>query len=370
MKEQKKQTQLVSRRKFLGTTAMAATALAVAPLSLKGSDITSVASQAVQGKVPNSKFNGVQVGTITYSWRDMPGSAENILKYCIESGISSLELMGDVIETYAGIPASPTELPEKLTPEQQARLDGMVKSSNMSFEDFKKKIDPPIWKMVVAGVIGTTEEQKKWRLNPPVAKFEELRKMFNNAGVEIHIAKMSPATWSDGEIDYAFKVAKILGAKGITDESSLETAKRLAPFAKKHGIFAAMHNHFQFADKNFNVDEILAVSPSIMLNFDCGHYFGSTGLNPADFIRSHHNRILSLHMKDKTGLHTTPPNENQVWGQGQVPIAEVLLLLKQHAKEASWPKYVDIELEYPVAAWSNSVKEVKTCVAYARQILS
>jgi hypothetical protein len=32
-------------------------------------------------------------------------------------------------------------------------------------------------------------------------------------------------------------------------------------------------------------------------------------------------------------------------------------------------KYADAEPEYPVTAWSNSVKEAKTCVAYARQIL-
>ena len=29
---------------------------------------------------PNSKFNGVQIGAITYSFRSMPSSAEDILK--------------------------------------------------------------------------------------------------------------------------------------------------------------------------------------------------------------------------------------------------------------------------------------------------
>jgi len=96
---------------------------------------------------------------------------------------------------------------------------------------------------------------------------------------------------------------------------------------------------------------------------------GELPRNPVDFIEKYHARIFSLHLKDKTGPDTKPPNENQVWGQGEVPLAEVLLLLKKHANEDGWPKYADIELEYPVAAWSNSVKEVKTCVAYARQIL-
>jgi sugar phosphate isomerase/epimerase len=102
---------------------------------------------------------------------------------------------------------------------------------------------------------------------------------------------------------------------------------RLGPFTEKHGIFAIFHNHFQYADTNFSADPILAISPAIMLNLDCGHYFGSTGLNPADFIRKYHNRIVNLHLKDKTGLKTAPPNANQVWGQGQIPLEEILLLL-------------------------------------------
>ena len=52
-----------------------------------------------------------------------------------------------------------------------------------------------------------------------------------------------------------------------------------------------------------------------------------------------------------------------------MPLEEVLLLLKEHAADKDWPKYADIELEYPFPKWSNSVKEVKTCVGYARQIL-
>src|SRR5712692_3668740 len=54
----------------------------------------------------NSKFNGVQIGTITYSFRASPGTADDILKYCVELGINSIELIGDVAESYAGAPSS------------------------------------------------------------------------------------------------------------------------------------------------------------------------------------------------------------------------------------------------------------------------
>src|ERR1035437_9897567 len=54
---------------------------------------------------PNSNFNGVQIGTITYSFRSLPSSAAEVLKYCLDCGISGIELMSNVAESYAGSPA-------------------------------------------------------------------------------------------------------------------------------------------------------------------------------------------------------------------------------------------------------------------------
>lgn len=355
----------VSRRNFFASASIMSAILAAGPKSFS----RAIDTAPTTGLGDCSKFGGVQIGAITYSWRDLPSSIEDILKYCRECGICSLELMGDAIETYAGIPSGPADLPKQLTPDQQGRLDGILKMSNLTVDQLKTNLGPAVWKMVVTGVVGTTPEQRAWRTSVPMTKFAELRKLFNDAGVEIHIAKISPADWSDGEIDYAFEVAKTLGAVGITQESDLQAARRLGPFAEKHGLYAIFHNHYQFADKTFNVDELLAASPNNMLNFDCGHYYGSTGLNPADLIKKYHHRIVSLHMKDKTGPTTNPPNENQVWGQGETPLAEILRLLKEHAQEKDWPKYVDIEIEYKIPAWSNALKETKTCRDYARQIL-
>src|SRR3954467_8980998 len=56
---------------------------------------------------PNSVFNGVQIGTITYSYRSMlDQSAEATLKYILDSGISAIELMGGPAESFAGAPES------------------------------------------------------------------------------------------------------------------------------------------------------------------------------------------------------------------------------------------------------------------------
>jgi hypothetical protein len=68
---------------------------------------------ALAAEKPNSNFNGVQIGTITYSYRGMPGTAEDLLKYITRVGISSVELMGEPVEQYAGIPSrAPVQVQE------------------------------------------------------------------------------------------------------------------------------------------------------------------------------------------------------------------------------------------------------------------
>jgi sugar phosphate isomerase/epimerase len=300
----------------------------------------------------------------------MPGGAENILKYCIEAGISSVELMSGDVEEYLGAPKSPmmkffAQRPPQAPPAQAAPAAGAPPAAPAA------PAGPP-----AGGPRFTPEQQaeidkynvdvKAWRLAVPMSKFEGVRKMFNDAGVDIHIAKFSPARWSDEELDYAFKAAKALGAKGVSEEIGLEACKKMAPFAEKHGLYAIFHQHMQFATPDFSYDTFMAISPAIRFNFDAGHFFGSTGLHPNTIIEKYHDRIVSIHIKDKTGPKAATPNTNQVWGQGEMPVADVLLLLK----EKKWPIFADIELEYEVKAWSNAVKEVKTCVNYARQILA
>ncbi len=54
---------------------------------------------------PDSMIDGVQIGAITYCYRSMPDqSAEAILKYVVDSGVSAIELMGGPVESFAGAP--------------------------------------------------------------------------------------------------------------------------------------------------------------------------------------------------------------------------------------------------------------------------
>jgi sugar phosphate isomerase/epimerase len=277
----------------------------------------SVASRAADKN--ESKFGGVQIGAITYSYRSMPDqSAEAVLSYIVQSGLSSVELMGDVAERYAGIPQ--TKDPEAI---------------------------------------------RKWRTSVSMDKFKELRKKFKSKGVRIHILKLGDKGWSDAEIDYAFNACKAVGAIGITMEISEDAAKRMEPFAEKHNLYVIFHNHGQPGDPNFSFDKVLALGSRLMLNFDEGHYFGATGLHPNALIERLHDRIISIHLKDKTGPKATDPNKNQPWGKGETPVAEILKLIQKN----KWPIFCDIELEYTVPEGSDAVKEVAKCVDYCRLAL-
>jgi sugar phosphate isomerase/epimerase len=190
--------------------------------------------------------------------------------------------------------------------------------------------------------------------------------MFNDAGINIHITKFSPAAWSEEEIDYSFKAAKALGSIGVCNEIGDDACKKMGPIAKSNGMYAIFHNHLQPGEPGWNFEKFLDYSPANMLNFDAGHYYGATGLNPTGIIEKLHSRMVSIHLKDKTGPKDNPPNTNMPWGKGTTPIKDILLLLKENR----WPVYADIELEYPVPEGSDAVAEVKKCVEFCKNILT
>jgi sugar phosphate isomerase/epimerase len=330
---------LHSRRNFLQQGALASLAVFCA-----GQSAWAKKSWLMPG--PDSKFKGVQVGVITYSFRSMPGKPEQLLQYCIDSNISAIELMGDSIEDYAGKPVNTFKMPPrvngqaaKLTDEQKAEIAAYQKS--------------------VAD----------WRTNTGMEKFEEVRNMFNKAGITIYAFKpnaLNPNN-TDGEIGYALKAAKALGATSVTLELPNDPAhaKRLGELGQKHKIYIGYHAHTQATDAAW--DTALAQSPYNSMNLDCGHYIAAGGSNTKEtllaLIEAKHDRISSMHIKDRKTKENG--GTNVVWGQGDTPLKEIFTLLK--TKKYKIP--ATIELEYDIPAGSNAVEETKKCVAYAKQLL-
>ena len=112
----------------------------------------------------------------------------------------------------------------------------------------------------------------------------------------------------------------------------MSAAKKVAPFADKHKIQVAMHGHDNLTDpdqfaKPESFAAALEMSKYFMINLDIGH-FVSAGYDPVEYLKEHHDRIVDLHIKDRTKEHANLP-----FGQGETPIKEVLLLLQTQQVE-------------------------------------
>ena len=303
----------VSRRRFISTGVLAAAGLALA------SESTFAGAMLAPDK-PNSKINGVQIGVITYSFRSMPGSAEQLLRYCLQCNINAIELMGDAAEEFAGAPKE---------------------DNNANYR----------------------AAMAQWRENTVMDSFVALRKMYNDAGVTIYAWKPDAlgAENTDGEINYAFNAGKALGCSHLTVElpDALQT-QRLGDIAEKHNMMVGYHAHTQATPTLW--DTALSQSAYNGINLDIGHYVAGTSSSPVDFILKNHKRITSMHLKDRK----FKDGPNRPWGQGDTPIAAVLQLMKKN----NYKFPATIEFEYDVPAGSDAVKEVIKCRTFAKNALS
>ena len=258
---------------------------------------------------PNSKFAGVQIGAQSYSFRDR--SLDEAIKGYVEVGLNSCEMWSGHAE------------PKGLNP----------------------------------------DDLRKWRLSVSLDEFKAIRRKFDAAGVNLYAYNYSfRENFTDEEIERGFKMAQALGVKIITASSNVTTAKRVDPFAKKYKIRVGMHNHSrivanEFATPDDFTNAMNGMSEYICANLDIGH-FTAAGFDAVDYLSKHHDRIVTLHIKDRKKNQ----GENVVFGEGDTPIKPVLELLKKN----KWKIPANIEYEYKGA---DTIAEMKKCVAYCKQAL-
>jgi len=311
MKKQKKQNGQINRRRFIGLTGAVA-AYSFIPQFVRGN------AYRFATEKPDSVFGGVTIGAITYSYRSLHGkNAEDTLNYLVQSGLSSCELMSGPIEKSAGAPKNMKEI--------------------------------VTWRKSITSM----------------DKFKEIREMYNNAGVDIHIVKFGNIGGdkvSSEELEYMFNVAKTMGAKGITTELSEAKAKNLGALADKHGIAIGFHNHTQLKPTTYSEGPYFSYGKNIMANLDIGHYAAGTGKSALSLVNELGNqgRLLSIHVKDRTFEGDTVP-----FGEGDAQVAEILQLIKKK----KWDVFCDIELEYPIPEGSDAIIEVSRCVEYCKNAL-
>jgi sugar phosphate isomerase/epimerase len=317
-------------------------------LSVAGISLASRASFGMPAIIknlgkPNSKFGDIQVGAITYSFRSMPSNAEQVLEYCLNSNISAIELMGTTAEAFAGAPHMSTEPRAPLAPGAQRPQQ----TPEQKAEELAK-----------------AKEIAAWRSAASMEKFKQLRKMYHDAGVSIYAWKPSALGEknSDAEIRYALRVARELGANQVTVElpSNAAQSKRLGDLAREEKMVVAYHGHLQQTITAW--DEALGQSSYNGINCDIGHYVAA-GFDPIPLLESKHDRIYSMHVKDRKSKDHG--GANMPWGEGDTPIGQALQLMKKN--KYTFP--ATVELEYDIPSGSDAVKEVAKCVEFCRKAL-
>jgi sugar phosphate isomerase/epimerase len=278
----------------------------------------------------DSKINGVRIGAQSYSFREL--SLDDALKAYQTIGIGEAELFSGHIEPRPPRREGPPPAPGAPRPAP----------------------DPAI-----------RENLRKFRLETPLDHFVAIKKKFDAAGVKLQAYNLSfNESFTDEEIDRGFEIAKALGAEVITASTTLPVAQRVVPFAEKHQMVVAMHNHSNLKDPNeFATPESFAAAMKMSryykINLDIGHYTAAN-FDPIAFMKEHHAHITNLHLKDRK----RDQGENTPWGEGDTPIREALQLLKTER----WPIRAYVEYEYRGSG--SPVEEVKKCVDYAKQALA
>ncbi|MDN3203753.1 sugar phosphate isomerase/epimerase family protein [Algoriphagus sediminis] len=339
-----------NRREFLRKATLGISGLALAPTWLEG------APAIIKNYHKNKTLiEGVKLGCITYSFRQMKDqSAEAILGYINQAGVTAVELMGDPAEEFAGKPMIGFNRMDLFMLMGKERNETITEDEKKELEEMRGSVD------------SYNQEVAKWREGADISKFDELKAMFNDSGVEIYAYK--PSTFgklnSDAEIDFGMRAAKALGASHVTLEHPSDDAHtmKLGKMAEQHGVSVAYHGHEQ---QTFTFwDTALEQSPNNALNLDIGHYIAAGNTDLMELITKQSNRISSMHVKDRQ----TPENGkgNVIWGNGDTPIAEVLKTMKDNSY--SFP--ATIELEYQIPSGSNPVTEVKNCYEYCANALS
>ena len=268
--------------------------------------------------------NGVDISVVTYSFNPGIEDMNIIIQNCLDSGSDNLELMGNHVETTMGMPRS-------------------------------------------------RRSHAEWRSNVSMKDFKNVKKQFKNQGINIFAYKpycMAPNN-SDGEIEYAMKATKALGADYLTAElTTKENTKRISQFAEKHNVNIGYHAHLQASDTAW--DFALDNSKKNFINLDVGHYIAARKENTKEtllnFILKNHSRICSLHLKDRQAAKplNLGASDNQIWGKGDTPIIEVLQLVRDN----SFKFTSSVELEYRIPDGSNRVDEVIRCYEYCNQALN
>lgn len=299
------------------------------------------------GTKPDSRVAGVQIGmNVPYNFGAGVTDGDEVLRNCVQLGISAVELRTQPVEVFLGAPKDLIYPPkkDKNAPKTDApKSDGETNAAKL----------------------------KEWRKSASMDRAKEFRTKWEDAGVRIEIVKVDGIfKMSDEEVDYAFTLVKALGGHALSTEISHgdeklkhraeDDLKRIGQFADKHQLMVGYHGHATTKPEHWEAGFALAKFNGA--NLDIGHFVAGNNTSPVPFLKQHHERITHVHIKDRK-FNNGP---SVPFGEGDVPIAEVLRTIRDN----KWNMQATIEFEYKVPADSDRMKELARTVKFCRDALA
>lgn len=199
---------------------------------------------------------------------------------------------------------------------------------------------------------------REWRAQVEPAYFRDVAAKFTAAGMTLLSCALEyDASFTDDEIEATFRQVKALGASTISSPMTMETARRLVPFATRHDVAVAIHNQLDGNAAGLiatpDLSDALALSPAFRLKLDIGNLTASNQDAVAALDR-HAARVSHVLVKDRL----RNGGASQHYGEGDTPIAAVLDRLK--ASSHRIPAVVEVDY---VGLYS-SVDEVAASMSY------
>lgn len=292
---------------------------------------------------------------VPYNFGSRNTPLDEIIQNCVALGISGVELRTQPVEAFLGVPA------HLVASGRGGRGAGTAPGGPASGRQGAGRASGPASSDDEAARTAAAEELRRWRAAVPMDEVRLVRSRFDDAGVLIEIVKVDGIlTMSDEEIDYAFTLARNLGARAISTEIASSGTDRLGRFADKHRMMVGYHGHAPTTPAEF--EAVFSQAAHNGANLDIGHFVAGQNASPVPFIRQHHGRITHLHVKDRK-MNNGP---NVPFGEGDTPIREVLQLVRDNG----WNIQATIEFEYPVPEGSDRMAELRRCVEYCRAALA
>lgn len=215
-----------------------------------------------------------------------------------------------------------------------------------------------------AGRGGLNPEQREalrqWRLTAPLDEVRAVKAKCDNAGIHIYAYNIPiDDSFTEAEIDRVFQMAQAMGVGILNVVSTLPVAERLIAPSAKYKMRVGFHPSGNLQNPNAigtgdSWRKVIALAPNFGVCPDLGGR-ANWGADPLAFLREMKDRLTTLHTHDQAPF-----------GQGQAPVKEILLMIRNE----KFTFVPIIERIYRLTPEMDNVAELRKLVGYCRDVLA